>query len=129
PRPQPRDHRQLLADVLLQVRPLLGHRLGNLDFGIEMPDAFLALVAHPLAVVADVLGQALGAAPDLGRLLLGRLLLPVRVARQQARSARAWLMPRGLFECCPCTGPSMRVSSSARLRAARASSGPPSGLQ
>src|SRR5438552_4190063 len=56
-------HRQLLAHILLQIRPVLGHLLRDLHLWIEMADAFLRLVAHPLAVVADVLGQALGAGP------------------------------------------------------------------
>jgi hypothetical protein len=61
--PEPGDHRELLADERLQVRPPLRHLGRDLDLGIEVPDALLRLVAHPLAVVAHVLGQAPRAPP------------------------------------------------------------------
>src|SRR5579875_3128825 len=47
-RPEPRDHR-------LAVR----------TFRIEVPDALLRLVAHPLAVVPDVLGEARRPSPPV----------------------------------------------------------------
>ena len=84
PRPKPCNDGQLLPDVLLQGRAVLGHFLGDLHLGIEMPDAFLGLVAHPLAVVADVGGEALGAVPDGGGLFFLALLLPVGIHRRPA---------------------------------------------
>ena len=56
PRSQPRNHRQLAALIAFQVGPLRDHFLGDLDFRIQMPDAPLGFVAHPLAIVAYVCG-------------------------------------------------------------------------
>ncbi len=51
------------ADVLLEVGPFLGHFGGDVDLGVEVADALFRLVAHPLAVMAHVLGEALRAFP------------------------------------------------------------------
>ena len=73
-RPQPSNDGELLADERLQVRPLLRHLRRDLDLRIEMTDALLRLVAHPLAVVAHVLGEPLRAVPlsRIQRLLCSR---------------------------------------------------------
>ena len=39
----------------LQIGPLLGHLCRDLNLRVEVPDALLGLVAHPLAVVAHIL--------------------------------------------------------------------------
>ena len=56
--PQPRDYRELLADIRLQVRPTLSHLARDLDLRIEVSDAFLGLISHPLAISANIFGQA-----------------------------------------------------------------------
>ncbi len=50
PRPQPRDHRRLAPVRQLRLR-------------VQVADALRSLVAHPVAVVANVLGKALRALP------------------------------------------------------------------
>ena len=63
PCPQPSDHRELPPHVALQVWPLPGHLRRHFHLRIQVPDALLRFVAHPLAVVAHVLGQRLGTLP------------------------------------------------------------------
>ncbi len=46
-----------------QVRAIFRHLFGYFDLGIEMTDAFLGFVAHPLAVVAHIFGEPLRAFP------------------------------------------------------------------
>src|SRR5208337_2558284 len=38
PRPEPRDDGQFLPDVILQIRPALGHLGGDASLGIQMAD-------------------------------------------------------------------------------------------
>ncbi len=63
PRPQPSDHRELPPHIVLQIGAVLGHLRRHFHLRIQVPDALLGFVAHPLAVVAHVLGQPLGALP------------------------------------------------------------------
>ena len=74
-RPQPRDHRELPPLVTLQVGPLPNHRRCDLDLRIEMADPPLRLVAHPLPVVPNVLGETRSPLPAFRRevLPLGRV--------------------------------------------------------
>ena len=61
PRPQPRDHRQIL-DFRFRILDFFVGRvskfavviLHGFDFRIKMPDAFFGFVAHPFAVVTHV---------------------------------------------------------------------------
>ena len=86
PRPQPRDHRQLPALVLLQIGPLPHHLRCVLDRRVQVSDPFLRLVAHPPAVVADIVGQPLRAPPGAGD---DRPLVPrLRVHRRPAGESR-----------------------------------------
>ncbi len=63
--PQPRDHRQLPAFVLLQVRPFPHHLRRDLDLRVQMPDALLCLLPHPATVEPHILRQPLRAPPVL----------------------------------------------------------------
>ena len=87
PRPQPRDHGELLAHIRFEVGPSLGHLGRDLNRRVERADALLGLVAHPLAVVTHVLGQTLRALPLAGdeRLLLSRLGIHRRPACKAGR--------------------------------------------
>ena len=55
-RPKPGNHGEFSAHKRFQILPLTRHLSGDLDLRVEMPDALLGLVAHPLSVVAHVIG-------------------------------------------------------------------------
>ena len=110
-RPEPSDHRELPAEVGLKVGAIVYHLCGNLNPGVEVPNAPLGLIAHPLAIVADVLGQALSPAPNLfhcrGRGGTQRVLnirsstlLCVRCGKTHRRHARklGWDLDHGLVD-------------------------------
>ena len=58
PRPNPCDDRCLAAALLP----------GHLHLGVEMTDALVCLLLHPLAIIAHILCQALRSAPSLRHL-------------------------------------------------------------
>ena len=72
---------RLPAHVGRQVGPLAGHLRRDLHLGVEVPDAPLRLVAHPLAVVAHVSRKARRALP-----LRPRRPLPLAALRIHRRS-------------------------------------------
>jgi len=76
PRPEPRNHRRFAAAMFLR----------QLHLRIQMADAFLRLVTHPLAVVTNILGQSRRTFPRAGRTeLLPRLGVHRRFARKLRR--------------------------------------------
>ena len=61
--PEPGDHGQLFAFVRFEVGPVFDHFFGDFDGWVQVSDPAERFVTHPLAVVAHVFGQALGAFP------------------------------------------------------------------
>src|SRR6266487_2577582 len=74
--PEPSNHRRLTASVLL----------GQMHFWVKMTDAFPRFVPHPIAIVADIFGQPLGAFPLLMQILLSRFGIHGRASRELWRN-------------------------------------------
>ena len=56
-RPQPRNNLQLLANILLQIRPDCCHFCSNLNLRIQMANALLCLFTHPMPIAPHVLSK------------------------------------------------------------------------
>ena len=77
-----------LPNIFLQVRPLVGHVLRDSHLRVQMADAFLGFVPHPLSVVANIFGETLALLARLSPPSPLGLLLPFRVDRRQASELR-----------------------------------------
>src|SRR5690554_7983835 len=82
-RPQPGNHRQLFALVMLEVRPLRYHVGGDFHLGVQMADTLERLFPHPVAVAAYILGQTTGTSPVFHHI---RLLFTFRQRADRLRS-------------------------------------------
>src|SRR5262245_59673016 len=88
PCPKPSNHAESLANKRREVWAFLGHLRGYFNGRIKVSNAFLCLVAHPLAVISDILGQPLCTVPLAKQLFLLWAAVPIRIDRRSSCELR-----------------------------------------